>query len=116
MTYLGPRIIGNFKPPKASKNRARLKAIRGLPCVICYAYGEPQNSPTQAHHAIHGRYSTAKASDDETIPLCEGHHQGDFDTTKLALHRDKAEWARVYGEDHEFIALTNDMLAGELNK
>lgn len=91
----------------------RLAALHDLPCCICHEYGLPQLSPTQAHHCIHGRYSTRRAPDEMTIPLCEGHHQGDFDTTKVALHRHPAEWRRAYGEDTRWISWADERLAEE---
>ena len=91
------------KPPKPTKNPAHIQRVRQLPCCICSEYGEPQLSPTQAHHCIHGRYSQSKASDDKAIPLCEGHHQGLLDTSKVALHQHPTRWKRLYGEDHSWL-------------
>jgi len=44
------------------------------------------------------------------VPLCEGHHQGLFDTSKLALHRAPSEWRNKYGPDTDWIAPTQDRL------
>lgn len=88
----------------------RIARIAAMPCCICHEYGLPQNSPTQAHHCIHGRYSTRRAPDSMTIPLCEGHHQGDFDRSKIALHRHKATWRDLYGADTDWISWTEDRL------
>ena len=96
---------------KAAKDPAYLARVRGLPCVICEAWGFPQVSPTQAHHPICERHSNEKVPDREAIPLCEGHHQGDFDTSKLAIHRDRQEWVQWFGSDREYIAATQDRLA-----
>lgn len=92
------------------KDRNRLAAVAELPCCICTEYGMAQASPTQVHHCIHGRYSTAKAPDSMTIPLCEGHHQGLFDTSKLAIHRAKETWRETYGADTEWISWTEERL------
>lgn len=100
----------NFKPAKAKPNPAYLARVRELPCCICEAFGEMQASPTTAHHVICGRYGTRKTPDEMAIPLCDGHHQGDFDKTKLAIHRDRAEWVQRYGPDTDFIATTQDRL------
>ena len=62
-----------------------------------------QLSHTQVHHCIHGRYGTRKAPDSETMPLCEGHHQGLRDTTKIALHREPKLWKATYGNDTDWI-------------
>jgi hypothetical protein len=89
---------------------AYLARVRELPCCVCEAFGGPQLSPTTAHHPIHGRYGTRKAHDYKAIPLCDGHHQGTFDTSKVALHREPSKWRRLYGEDHEYIEVTQDKL------
>jgi hypothetical protein len=78
--------------------------VAAMPCVICHEWGMPQMSPTAVHHCIHGRYSNRKAPDEMTIPLCNGHHQGDFDTTKVAIHREPAKWERLYGKDTEWLS------------
>lgn len=46
----------------------------------------------------------ARAPDCMTIPLCEGHHQGDFDTSKIALHREPRAWKEAYGLDTEWLS------------
>ena len=104
---LGAQTTGliSMKPVRDAEY---LKKVRNLPCVICEAFGERQLSPTEAHHCFHGRYSRGKASDLAAIPLCNGHHTGLRDTSKLAVHKRKAEWAAKYGEDHEWIAVTRD--------
>jgi len=37
----------------------------------------------------------------ETIPLCDGHHQGMFDTSKTAVHREPDAFKAKYGTDKE---------------
>ena len=101
------------KSPKAKPIPEYLARVRELPCVVCHAYGEPQNSPTTAHHPIHGRMSQRKAPDDMAIPLCEGHHQGQFDASKTAIHREPSKWKRLYGPDFDWIAVTQDRLKGD---
>lgn len=88
-----------------------LAAVRGLPCVICDAWGMPQLSQTIAHHPICGRYGTRKAPDIAAIPLCDGHHQGDFDASKIAIHRERSAWVDWFGKDTEYIGITQDKLA-----
>lgn len=85
--------------------------LRRLPCVICEAWGYQQTTPTQAHHWICGRYGQYKAPDQEAIPLCESHHQGEFDPTKIAIHRDRALWVETYGPDTDYIAIAQDAVA-----
>jgi len=99
------------KEPMEGKDPAYLAEVRRLPCCICEAFGLPQLSPTQAHHPIHGRLSNVKRPDSMALPLCEGHHMGDFDTSKIALHRDPALWKDHYGPDTDWIAATQDKIA-----
>lgn len=94
--------------PKASP--AYLQAVRELPCCICEAFGEPQLSPTEAHHWIMGRGGSKRTPDQEAVPLCNGHHSGDFDTSKIAIHRDRAAWREAYGEDRDYVAVTQDKI------
>lgn len=99
------------KSEKVSKDPGHLARVAALPCVICWEWGMPQLSPTQVHHTIHGRYQTTKTPDCKTIPLCEGHHQGDFDTSKIALHRQPALWREQYGDDVDWINWVEARLA-----
>ena len=96
----------HFKPPKITNGTAaglkHMGRVKQLPCVCCGA------TPTSAHHCISGRYSQAKASDYDTIPLCYEHHQG-----ATGIHANKAAWEATYGLDTDYLAVTRDMLAGE---
>ena len=103
-----------LKAPKPAKDRRCLAAVAALPCVICHEYGLPQLSPTQVHHVIMGRGGNRKTPDAMAIPLCEGHHQGNFDTSKIAIHREPALWREAYGPDTDYISRTQDAIAGQL--
>ena len=94
-------------------NKKRLAALHDMPCCVCHKFGMVQTSPTTAHHVICGRFSQKKASDDETIPLCDDHHQGMWgnDPAKLAIHKGKESWVREYGEDTEYLEWTDEQLA-----
>jgi hypothetical protein len=108
MNLMGKPLLGQ-KMPKPERGTARakahLEAVKQLPCVICLRPG-----PSDAHHIIHGRYGSRKASDFETIPLCHNHHQG-----ADGIHTNKTLWADRYGFDHEFLPVVADMLAGDWN-
>lgn len=107
-------LTGQIVAQKPAKSHARpdyLAAVRGLPCCICEAWGFQQNSETTAHHVICGRYGSRKTPDVQAIPLCGGHHQGTFDTSKIAIHRDRALWVDWYGPDTDYTAATQDRLA-----
>jgi len=101
-----------LKQPKAAKSPAYLAKVRALPCIICTEFGEPQLSPTTAHHPIMDRHSTAKRPDSTALPLCDGHHQGLWDTSKIAVHREPEKWRETYGADHEWIERVQDMIEG----
>jgi len=88
-----------------------LAKVRSLPCCICDAFGMQQRSPTAAHHVFHDRFSQTKAADRDTIPLCEGHHQGLWDQSKVAIHKEKKRWRALYGADHQYIEVTQDKVA-----
>ena len=92
------------KPAPAAKDPDHLAKVAALPCVICHEWGIRQLSRTAVHHCIHGRHGNRKVPDSMTIPLCEGHHQGLLDTTKIALHREPSKWKRLYGSDTNWIA------------
>ena len=104
-----------LKQPKAKPDPAYLEKVRALPCCICEAHGLPQLSPTEAHHPICERYSRERVPDREAIPLCNGCHSGDFDTSKIAIHRDRALWVETYGSDRDWIAPTQDRINGGQN-
>lgn len=98
------------KGPKAKPDPGYLGEVRALPCVICEAFGERQTSQTTAHHPIMDRGGNRKRPDRTAIPLCDGHHQGTFDTSKVAIHREPARWRQLYGSDHEYIEVTQDLV------
>ena len=110
MTDLAMRGPLGQKQQKAAKDPAYLVRVRAERCCICEAFGEVQTTPTQAHHPIMGRYSQHKRPDRSAIPLCWEHHQG-----PKGIHTHPAWWAETYGSDTDYIATTQDALAGELN-
>ena len=95
------------------------------PCVICKTFGLPQLSPTTGHHPTHDRIQTnsdegeikysgqRKAADVRLIPLCDGHHQGDFDTSKVAVHREPDKWKELYGNDYDYVEQTQIAILGK---
>lgn len=89
-----------------------MAAVSRRGCIACRLGFEVQQSPTQVHHVIHDRFSTARSSDFATIPLCEGHHQGMFDTTKVAIHREPERWRELYGPDHAFVTTVQMEILG----
>ncbi len=102
MTNLANKPPVGLKTGKPKKNKKYLDKIRQMPCCICQRFGENQQSPTTAHHPIHERYSTAKVADEKAIPLCEGHHQGNWDQSKIAIHKEPKLWQETYGPDYSY--------------
>ncbi|OOY15104.1 DUF968 domain-containing protein [Thioclava sp. DLFJ4-1] len=103
----GPLGLKAEKPANGTAAGIRhMNRVKQLPCVIC---GKP--GPSDAHHVICGRYSQAKASDFQTIPLCKECHQWG----PLAIHNGKASWIERNGPDTDYLPIVADMLAGEFN-
>lgn len=71
-----------------------MRAVKQLPCAVCAS-----PPPSDAHHCIHDRHSSAKRSDYDTIPLCKAHHQNGPD----AIHNGPKTWREKYGPDHSYI-------------
>lgn len=103
MNDFGDRGPMGLKEDVQRENPAHMGRVAELPCVICEFFQMVQLSPTQVHHCIHGRYSSRRAPDEDTLPLCEGHHQGLLDVTKLALHRHPERWEMTYGSDTDWL-------------
>lgn len=97
----------NPKKPKAKKSPKFLDEIRQRKCIICETFHEPQMSPTFAHHVIHDRFSGSKTPDHLAIPLCEGHHQGFWDRSKIAIHQSPKKWRDLYGPDWSYSSLVS---------
>jgi len=104
------------KPTKATKDPAYLAEVRKLPCIICQEWGMRQLSATTAHHVCHDRFSGRKTDDRMAIPLCDGHHQGLRDRSKLAIHLEKARWRATYGPDHGFSARIQSIIKGDVTR
>ncbi|MGB1216176.1 MAG: Ref family recombination enhancement nuclease [Pikeienuella sp.] len=115
MNLSGKGPLG-LKEPIEGRDPKRLAAVAALPCCICSEWGFPQNSHTQVHHCIMGRYGTKRAPDRMTIPLCEGHHVGLMDISKIALHRSRKAWRESYGNDTDWISWTDERIATEGNE
>ena len=110
MNDLSDRGPMGLKEEREPDDPEYLAAVRLERCIICEAHGEIQRSPTEAHHPIHGRGGQRKRPDRTAIPLCNGHHTGDLDNSKVAVHREPSRWKRLYSEDHEYIAVTQDRI------
>lgn len=93
-----PRKPIKTKPRRTTREKkdpAYLEAVADLPCVICNDW------PVQVHHPCCGRYSQAKAPDQDAIPLCWNHHLGPD-----GVHTRKKWWIEQFGPDTDYIAPT----------
>jgi hypothetical protein len=92
-----PKPAKPIRGTKAAK--AHLARVASLPCVCCGA------RPVQAHHCIMGRFAQRKASDFETLPLCDEHHR--------TLHHWPAQWQAIWGRDFDLLPVVAAMLEEE---
>lgn len=83
----------------AKAHMARVAACR---CAVC---GRP--GPSTVHHPICGRFSSARASDFDTVAMCWPCHLG-----PEGIHANKAAWVAKNGPDTDFIAVTLNMIEG----
>ena len=104
-----PRKQLRAKPKKVDPWLAK---VAELPCIICHEFGEQQLSRTTVHHWIMDRGSNRRTPHKQALPLCDGHHQGDHDTSKVAIHREPKLWREKYGADHEYSAWVQDIIEG----
>jgi hypothetical protein len=78
-----------FPEPRRIRDKAHIKFIAKLPCLIC------GRRPSDAHHLrfAQRRALSRKVSDEFTVPLCRGHHR--------EVHRcgDEAAWWKNAGVD-----------------
>lgn len=84
---------------------AYLSAVKQLPCVVC---GSP--GPNDAHHCQSGRFSKARSSDFDTIPLCPRHHRQEYGPG--AYHYSKRAWEDTHGPDTDYIGQTQMAILG----
>ena len=107
--------IKPWRPPKhTAAEDARLGAVAALGCIACEKDGYP-GTPACVHHLRTRpdgqRYGTGlRAPHSRTIPLCEGHHQGMLDTTKLAFHKNPKAFEARYGSELQLLEETNARL------
>lgn len=109
MSYLGEKVVGNFKPPKSARVKAKiakprakraaregnsdahLEAIRKLPC--CVTLRVPAG---EAHHLKYGtgeRGAGMRSSDRWAVPLSHGPHM----ELEAVGARNEPRWFKDYG-------------------
>ena len=106
--------IPNMRGPLGQKDRtpkkdaAYLATVHQLPCCVCDAWGLPQLTPTEAHHARHNRNSQAKTPDNMAIPLCRDHHTGG--NGRVSVEKDRSAFEALYGPDVGYVMPTRDKI------
>jgi hypothetical protein len=110
MTYLGDKVVGNFRPTRTARQKAKaskssekraerpgnseehLAAIRKCPCCVpsCNRVGG-----VDPHHikSAGERGAGLRASDRWAVPLCRPHH----DEIERLGSRNEATWFRQHG-------------------
>jgi len=91
------------------QEQAHMNRVGKLPCIACLMDG----NKTRANlHHIRTEYGTSqRASHWETIPLCEGHHQGQIDNTKpVAIHRAERTFVIRYCNEVQMLKTVWDSL------
>lgn len=103
-----------FKEERPAPDPAHLAKVASLPCVICYEWGMTQRSRTEVHHCKSGRFSSQRAPDRMTIPLCHSHHnklrpvEGDED--KIGYHNGQETWEAAYGPDTDWLSWVEERI------
>ena len=81
-----------------------------LGCIACRKDGR-LNTWVSIHH-IDGR--TKPGAHQKVLPLCAGHHQkGTGAVGLVAVHPDKAEFERIYGQQEQLLGECLQLLKGE---
>lgn len=109
MSQVPSRPPLGLKADRPKRNPDRLARIAAMPCIVCDNLGLKQRSPTQVHHCIQGRYSQRRANDNETIPLCRGHHQGA--PGFISVHGSPAAFRALTGGDYALLEVVDAILA-----
>lgn len=101
--------------PEGRADKEHMGNLADQPCIICETHGEIQTSKTTIHHPTHDRVQTdsddghskakgqRRAAHSRGLPICDGHHQGRYDTSKVALHREPDKWKELYGNDFDYV-------------
>ena len=85
---------------KAERNH--MGAVAALGCVVCRNLGFGE-TPAEVHHVGNGTLGK-KASNFETIPLCEVHHRNGGHG--VAVHAGRKTFEARYGTERELLEQT----------
>ena len=90
--------------------KERFNAIIELGCIVCrefyYVF-----TLASIHHLTGLKYRSGgkRASDDDTIGLCPGHHQyGSYDHPSIHSHPKRFE--ELFGTQEELLNITNELI------
>ena len=90
--------------------REHMGAVAALGCVVCRNLGFGE-TPAEVHHIGNGTLGK-KASNFETIPLCEVHHRNGGHG--VAVHAGRKTFEARYGTERELLEQTRRELDGGL--
>lgn len=95
--------------PKRLVDVAYRERVRALGCRCCQKDGRSE-VVAQIHHPKHGQGAGQRAGDDESLPICEPHHQGGWERENtgdnyvfIAIHKDPIGWKARYGTEASMV-------------
>jgi hypothetical protein len=97
------------RPRATPEERAHLGATAALGCIACFM-DTGQFVACNVHHLRAGLGRSQRASHFEVLPLCEGHHQGNIDTSKVAFHRAPKTFELRYGTEVQLLQTVYKLL------
>lgn len=98
-----------MKRPATKAEKVHLSKVAALGCLCCAIDGRGWR-PANIHHIREGYGMAQRAPHMETLPLCEGHHQGLLEPGKLAFHKDATAWRERYGAERQLVAAVNETI------
>jgi len=99
------RSLRSKKKRHTPEEQAHLDKIGRMKCIASEIDNVQQIGRTNIHHIREGYKSGQRASHWETLPLCEGSHQGLKDNTRLAFHKARRTWCHIYGNEIKLLAI-----------
>ena len=98
---------------RRKKNKKHLDAVASIGCIVCINKGFGP-TPAEVHHLRDGYGAGQRAPDEETLPLCPGHHRlGDGTKNygyQIGSHQSPLEFERRYGTERELLKQVKEKL------
>lgn len=87
----------NWKAPTAVE-KARIKRIMAMSCVVCALHGDLRKTDLELHHIVRGN---KRLGHWYTIQLCSGHHRGIWtdQDIRVAISDGRHAFRKAYGYD-----------------